>query len=543
MDLGVQLVSSSGFELGNDIPNFVVNGCSQYHRHWGALGALVIIGTVAFDPFLQAVLSAKGQLDTEFVDGFSAYVPQALAIDAGVVIELSGGPQRTENPSAGLVVMSGGTFLLLDFGMMSAVYNGFHNSTAWDGDGQVVNTFCATGNCTWPAFTSAAICSSCNDLTSKFTTIKRSGRGGQNVAPPTNAWLNGNYTTFVLPYANISNYDSILYDSPRRKVRTGVEPTLLTLYTTFDALETMSFQDLQTMIVAFTIIRASDDWISGKTPWNLSRPMATECALYLCTKIYQAQSLNSRFNETLLHSSAVRDPKSYQADPNSTAFKHDPGLDFMVAQRGNKLFDNQIPRTDLRLILPDTDYPEIEPRMFSISYAFITTLSQFLVNLTSGNRQVAFPAWDDGTPPLMDALWDSKNLTETFDHVARSITNQVRSTAANSSNIRGVPGTTHKWVIHVHVECAYLAFPIVMISLGIIYVILTIFGSTKLYVPVWKESALPSLLHGFDNETQNLLRNAQLQPTGLKLGATTVRLDYDEKDDCLRLIADRDTRY
>jgi hypothetical protein len=32
---------------------------------------------------------------------------------------------------------------------------------------------------------------------------------------------------------------------------------------------------------------------------------------------------------------------------------------------------------------------------------------------------------------VVNALWDSKNLTETFDNVTRSLTNQMRNTANN----------------------------------------------------------------------------------------------------------------
>ena len=59
-------------------------------------------------------------------------------------------------------------------------------------------------------------------------------------------------------------------------------------------------------------------------------------------------------------------------------------------------------------------------------------------------------------------------------------------------------------------------------------------------MPVWKESALPGLLHGLDDETQSLLRNDQSQMAGLKAHETIVRFGRDDKTDCLRLIAQQD---
>ena len=46
-----------------------------------------------------------------------------------------------------------------------------------------------------------------------------------------------------------------------------------------------------------------------------------------------------------------------------------------------------------------------------------------------------------------------------------------------------------------------------MLVAGILYVVLTILESRRLKMPVWKESSLPTLLHGFDDETQTLLRS------------------------------------
>jgi hypothetical protein len=79
-----------------------------------------------------------------------------------------------------------------------------------------------------------------------------------------------------------------------------------------------------------------------------------------------------------------------------------------------------------------------------------------------------------------------------------------------------------------------------MIAIGIFYVLLTIIESTRLHMPVWKESALPSLVHGLDDETQSLLRADRSQTAGPKAHETIVKFGRDEKSDCLRLIAQQD---
>lgn len=354
-----------------------------------------------------------------------------------------------------------------------------------------------------------------------------------------------NYTAFTLRNGNLSNADLSTYKPSKSDQSAGSVVTLLTANTTFDAYETTSFQDLETMISSFVIMKASDEWIEGNVAWNASRPTATECALYLCANMYKAESQNGKLIEETLRSWTIRDPGSYKADPKAKTFEQGPAADAYVAQKGNKLYDWEIQRTDLQLLIPKEESPNVMSftRTFNVTYAFITTLTKFLMDLTAGSKdigQMAYPAWDDGMSPLVNALWESNNLTETFNHVARSLTNQARNTAMYSGHWTEASGDTLQWVIHVRVQWAYLAFPIAMITLGVVYVLLTILESTRLHMPVWKESALPSLLHGLDSETQSLLRNAQTQHTGTKPVDTTVRFGFDEKDDCLRLMANQD---
>ena len=86
-------------------------------------------------------------------------------------------------------------------------------------------------------------------------------------------------------------------------------------------------------------------------------------------------------------------------------------------------------------------------------------------------------------------------------------------------------------MLHTHVNWVYLTYPITMLVAGIAYTILTIIESTRLHTPVWKESALPTLLYGFDDDTQSLLRDDK--PAAKR--KLLVRFEQDEKH-CMRLV-------
>lgn len=130
---------------------------------------------------------------------------------------------------------------------------------------------------------------------------------------------------------------------------------------------------------------------------------------------------------------------------------------------------------------------------------------------------------------MIDAIWNSTNLTTTFSNVARSLTNQIRDNIPNRHQ-----GVMQEWTIHVKVRWAYLAFPITLLTSGLVYVVLIIVEATRLKMPVWKGAALPTMLYGFDDEMQRLLREEEESKPKTR---TRIRYARDRKEECLRLVA------
>lgn len=496
------------------------------------------MGTVVLDPFLQAVISSSGQLDEVFLthnsldlSGNNATIAVAHGIDRGVLSKANRAAYIT-NTTGGEIIYMGGFLSRPDFGVVSAIYNGFQDTTSYRNDGGTYT--CTTGNCTWPVFASAAFCSSCNDVSGHLVRVTGFGLNGSNNPVSYIQRTEGNYTAFTLPYANISNYDA---GHPTRDAVTSMSANL-----TFDPNLTLSFKHQDTLLVAFAILKAPANWLASSNSWTTAdRHVATECGLYLCAKAYKAESKNNVLEEIVEDSWAGRDPSSYKAD-HSNHYITGPGLDRWIESYGPSLDDDFVPRTDLRIQIPaelPQTFPETMQRSFNISFAFIrSTMDLFLALTRSGDAgaertrdMMAFPMDNpDDMPPIVDALWYSPNLTATFENVATSLTNQIRNISPDRS-----AGSLQQWVVHVHVDWAYLAFPVTMIFTGIVYVVLIIVESTRLHVPVWKESALPMLLHGLDDETQSLLRHDHML-SKVNRPKRRIQFDYDEKEDCLRLI-------
>ncbi|KAI1667265.1 DUF3176 domain containing protein [Pyrenophora tritici-repentis] len=502
-------------------------------RHWAALGALVTMGTVAFDPFFQAILSTYGQLDN-IATSIGASIGQALTVDGGYILDYKTGGMMAVNTSSGTIQYTQSKSRP-DFGIVSSIYSGFHNATL-----KPVAIECPTGNCTWPAFVSAAICSSCEDVSSELVFKSANGTdNGSNVPSANNLQLGmRSYSIFSLPESEIRNWDGNpdIRDTDWYRWTTGAGIGTLTLMTTrtlFRARQTLRHSDLRTIIMAFVIIKAPEEWLESKVPWESSHPVATECALYFCANAYQAKSENGVLQEDVVGSWTTEDPAWNETSKNLTSGERE-----LIAE-GYDLYDPTYNRGnhDLLLEIPQEQNITYPVPKINISHTLIRSTIDYLESFTSSPQLpsgeekllIAYPVIS--APPVFDALWNSTNLTRTFDNVARSLTNQIRNTSPDRQQ-----GVVRDWVIHIHVDWAYMAFPVGMLLTGILYVVLIIVESTRLRVPVWKERTLPTLLYGFDDETQRLLRKREGNERE-KIVESSVRYDYDEQEDCLRLVA------
>ena len=90
---------------------------------------------------------------------------------------------------------------------------------------------------------------------------------------------------------------------------------------------------------------------------------------------------------------------------------------------------------------------------------------------------------------------------------------------------------SYMYVLTGHV----LTYPITMLLIGILYVVLIMIESMRLRLPLWREKALPTLLYGFNDETQRLLRERQGYGR-TKKEDTNVRFNHDGEKGCLRLM-------
>jgi hypothetical protein len=419
---------------------------------------------------------------------------------------------------------------LPDFRLAGAFFDGLSYSSSGIATGAATARFeCSTGNCTWPLYTTAAVCSRCNDLPpdamlKQHGTVQKQSEG-YNATDyyPYYATTSGTFrfTNYSLSYGHIMHLNG---DIAKRN-GLGEEPVLLTAFVNADHTTSVSFRELDTTIATLLILRAGEDYQPRNAKWEDSRPTATECGLYICAKAYQASAINGVLAETEIGSWAVRESRSWRtADHPKHSHRREDRVWESYDENSPSLASSSFLRTDLQVsisspALPQPDGAPIQ-RAFNVTQGTIRGFQATMSSLFQVSRDAvkanpefqrpakAFLVYPNNNPlfsnDVPDILFRSANLASTFDDVAKRLTVQFRE----SSNATHA-GRKDKHFLHIQVEWGFFVLLVVTLAVGCVYFVGVLIQTHRLELPAWKESAYPVLGCGFGEETQSRLRMAE----------------------------------
>ncbi|KAL9621357.1 MAG: hypothetical protein Q9160_004248 [Pyrenula sp. 1 TL-2023] len=475
-----------------------------------ASGSLVIILSLLTDPFVQQVLTYH--VESEPRDGINAQLPVAYKYSKGSETVTKSGVSSVR--------------AMMDFSMSGALLRGLSQ------DAKVITQqvpfVCNSGNCTYEVFPSLGVCSACNNISSalmksimhnKFSQVDPAVTEGYTGSLP----MSRNLTTYSLPDGNML-YNSDLDDSNREDPSSNPQVSM-TAKANFDPAQTHSFRDQSLLFFGLSIIRANykmitDTQMSG---WSETPVTATECALCFCGKQINASVQNGVLREHMQTIPTSRISDSWRSTGAVSDFT-DTSFNFSSADALNSgLKGDQasrvlwIPRSDLQIVIKGSPEQTFNVSQVSIDSMQPGFLSLFPADIDETETQgasfgnvvllVGNTSAVKATSSSARVLWDSSNVTELFETLALSMTNELRRSDDNNEKING---TTEFSITIIQVNWPWMALPIGLVIFGSIFVIISALESHRLRQPIWKDESLPILFHGLDQDStqsrSNLLR-------------------------------------
>ncbi|KAF3013775.1 hypothetical protein E8E14_010244 [Neopestalotiopsis sp. 37M] len=483
-------------------------------RHWSALGALVTVVLLGFEPFLQAVVIYTGQLDTS--QGLSSpTIGISINLDAGSYSN----PYNGYGPPSVFPLPTGELISVLDYsstpdvGMTASLINSLNNASQQTES--TIPFFCPSGNCTWAPYTTLAACSICKDVTASLIRNTTFGRNLGTLNTVSQDVQQQNFTSYALPYINLTNGDNDTA-TPAYMIAGAVSNPGLTI----------SFQELNTLVAAVSIIRSPPEY--SYSDWRNYSPLATECALYWCTKAYTARAENGIFNESVVGNWSERDPQSY----TSYILNETELVDF-DAWNNHSLVNSDAGtlRSDLQLRISDDQarekaLPVDASRVFNISQSSIESTSYAIRGQLFSSGKVIWPLPEYGGGSLYPVTSQAFGTTQTqdydgiFENIAQRLTGFMRG-YSNTTHI----GEQQEWVIHIRVRWAYLVLPLLVVVGACLVLVLTIIETKHRKLEPWKSDVLSTFTHSVDAGILEQLRIAEAKGQASNTAKnTTVRL-------------------
>ena len=465
------------------------------------LGAIITVLSLALDPFAQQLVQTEPRSANVTI-----WTPTVARAD-----RYTRGFDRA--PS-----LDKQAFADADIPMKMAVLNGLMHTPE-----EAINQTsysCTTGNCTWNSFESLAVCSSCNDLRghlrqySNFTALMIALSADQTLAVLKNGTTLRTDNNLI-----INNADEVTYVPPT-EVNSLPGIIYMTTYGTGNASTTASFEDNDLLIWSTSILRLQKI-ARPDTGWPDLPIEAIECALYYCIKQYNASVYNGIFYESEATAENVRrSPDSWQILSQFDRGAKDPFRFVNSTEVKSLEYSNRtagIFWTDLMLESDSgSKYNVSQQGVHGISAYFQNTFREE-VNLSQAGLSGVVNGWalsfnnlTQYSPTIMQTLWESPNISATFDALARSMSNAIR---ASDYNLRDTNSSSvHKGVAHIvvtfySIQWGWIVLPAALVLAGSVFLAITIWKTICPGIPAWKSHSLPPL--AFSYQVDDLFSGAE----------------------------------
>jgi hypothetical protein len=453
----------------------------------GSFGATMVIVALAMGPTAQQIVGYRLRTALAVEDPSRAPASLNTAINYEIVL-----PGDNANLNNFVPILP----------MKAAVLNGMFLADP----NPSISFTCPTGNCTWPDFSTLAVCSSCVDMSHYMqqvcsatydTTSSNSTRCGWSL--PNGASLNGSsvfsMTTFIpsvdgdMPYSTIMKLNFMGTEAQN--------PNTTTLFTG-----------------------------SG-----VPHPWATQCTLQYCVQDLHTYVVNGQLGQNITGSHF-----NHSVIPVREALNKSINTPLEIESPA----DNQTYTVGMGALLGIQQYFSDLFRNGSATRQSISALSRtentIIVNLTVG---VSSGETFFDTDIVQAFYWFyyeyPSGLAMLTSELAATMTNAFRESPGNGTI--AVTGQSFEMASFVHIRWGWIALPAIVVAMTGVFLGLAMWTSRSTRTRLWKSSAIAMLFHGLDGETRaEAMRSRSLREVRVRLGDEGLGKDGEGGEDGGRLL-------
>ncbi|RMJ17171.1 hypothetical protein CDV36_003159 [Fusarium kuroshium] len=502
-------------------------------------GALVTILTIALDPFAQQLVQLKQTIKTETSSVDQASIAKANNYSLGKISWIR--PFSTDDDvgdsSSTYDTLGSVLSVQADLGMEIAIKLSYVNDDA--GLGQQVAYSCSSADCEFEPFDSLAVCSRCDDITGhlKDRVVQRNESQIAELVQ-LDPYLNEKkHTEYYLPNGLYLSNPNDGQDLPEQ------DKVYMAMFGTGNPNRTVAMKKMDTLMWAQSFIKidanlrdavslgsegiygadgdddpgddgdgqkddvgnlgSDDDIGSDDDPgfkWPGPKVSAQECALYYCVKQYTAIVRNGTLkeNSTTLKSQ-TRIKGSWQINAEQSSYTEnlkmpEYGKDYLAWDPVVGAFS----RSPLELGSPGSSmrWSITQAAVYSINVLMKRTFTSCMEG-----RDKCQPERDWGPPngyavdysgarfdpPIAETLWNSDDPESFFERLARGTSIAIRNGADGKGN---APGKTLFPVTVYKIAWPWIALHCSVTLGALVFLIITIWSTSKAKVPIWKSSEL-----------------------------------------------------
>ncbi|KAH4054783.1 hypothetical protein HBH70_046080 [Parastagonospora nodorum] len=473
--------------------------CRTRGRSLAALGAVLTVMLLAIDTFFQQITDLPIR---QTLHGTGLYLPDFV----------SGNEGSQQDQSVSTVANK------------FFVANGTQPVSFGNGTRPDIPLSCPTGSCTWPVYDTLGMCSQCVDASQLLsyacldTRIDWMSTLNADVSSYPNATVCGYYLNATTESPVLMSGFAVGLDGKPFGETLVMRTLPLVSNPLRDSLwgGSVNFKDVRNPIIDALV---SSTLSSSQVHANIA-PTLQECVLSFCIKTikssyelgtYQEDIISTHINHTVNNSPW----STFMYDDGSTDQTYLENVTINAPSTGNTFPSNGWGLDNITMVRITLVFDYIFPAFTTKINDTATGILRWRLGHPTEVRTKILPM----NPWLLP-----NNITRHFERLATALTNVIRSDPSSNELVAGDAFVNETYVV---VHWAWLAFPLGMLILSVIFLVATIVKtsrSTDGDLGVWKTSAMPTLMYSLPEDMRHNLKSSSAWHTTNKDESSRVRI-------------------